>query len=205
MASNLNDLEASVVYWTEPSELTTYNDITKLVETDEEIKAGGDKFSLSTVELKILHYYTADGAHLLNPFTQSVYSSVNNNILHIGNMSKISIALTNALHKLSVHSGIVYRHDNFSGYEFFLDLHVIGRIVEYSSFLSSSKFVDRYPEGKVQLTIHSKSGREMSWISYSKYYPENEEEVLFAPISKFLVIDRFEKDDRIFITMLEVQ
>lgn len=201
--SELNNFEASIIYWTEASELTTYHEIINIIQTDKDILLGKSKFSLSDIELQALHFYTPDGAHLINPFTQSVFCAVNQQKHHL-NLSKVCMILTQALSKLPNHIGTVYRHDNFDGYEDFLEKHIKGEIIEYSSYLSSSKYDDRFPEGKVLLVILSKTGKDLNWISYSKFYPENEEEVLFMPDTKFLVIERFEKSGRIFITLLEV-
>lgn len=202
LSSVFNNPEASIIYWVTNSDLTDYNQATQVIETDIDILKTKSEFSLTDVELKALFIYTADGAQILNPFTQSKFCAVDG-FKHHSNMQTISLVLKSALDKMPPYEGVVYRHDDFNGYTDFLDIHKVGEIVHYSSFLSSSKFVDRYPEGRVQLTIQSKSGRDMSWISYSKFYPENEEEVLFPPITKFLVIDRYEKDGRIFITLLE--
>ena len=103
------------MYWVSASVLTNYNEINSVIETDKQILEAKLKFSLSDIELKVLHFYTADGAQHLNPFTQSVFKSVSNPIHHL-NMSNICQILTTALNKIPIYSETVYRHDNFNGY-----------------------------------------------------------------------------------------
>ena len=105
--------------------------------------------------------------------------------------------LDNALDKLPVHKGKVYRNilfDDFGGIEArdeFMAGHSAGEFVAYAAYTSSSTKVDGYTvngEFPVHMEIESTNGRDLDG-----YGNNNEYEVLFPRNSTF-IIDRIEYD-----------
>ena len=97
-----------------------------------------------------------------------------------------------ALESLPDYEGTVYRNlgfDEFGGkdvFDAFVAEHVVGEVITYPAYTSSSKSVDGYPvdnEYSAHIVIHGKKGKDIS-VGYGI---ESEQEVTFARNTKFYV------------------
>lgn len=117
--------------------------------------------------------------------------------------------ISQALKKLPIYKGIVYRGETMSMkklQERFLDH--IGEVVSDKGFVSSSRYMDTpmkfishvgVPQShkRIIFEIQSKNGRNISKISEFNgiFNPENQHEVLFDKRTKFLVVPDYKIDD----------
>lgn len=124
-------------------------------------------------------------------------------------VSVASRLISQALKKLPVYEGVVYRGETMSMkklQERFLDH--IGEVVSDKGFVSSSRYMDTpkkfishdgIPKShkRVIFEIQSKNGRNISKISEFNgiFNPENQHEILFDKGTKFLVVPDYKIDD----------
>ena len=117
--------------------------------------------------------------------------------------------ISQALKKLPIYKGIVYRGETMSMkklQERFLDH--IGEVVSDKGFVSSSRYMDTpmkfishvgvlQSHKRIIFEIQSKNGRNISKISEFNgiFNPENQHEVLFDKRTKFLVVPDYKIDD----------
>lgn len=111
--------------------------------------------------------------------------------------------LDEALEKIPVYEGQVTRSLSFQlqgkeALEEFLKLYNIGNEIEYSAYTSATIGETYNPSGEVQLTIISKTARNISTLN------KGEQEILFERGKKFKVLQRIEIKGKHFIQMEEL-
>lgn len=104
-----------------------------------------------------------------------------------------------ALSKMPVHQGWVRRGVEMMPADV-VAKYVPGVVVTEEAFTSSSRADEKAFKGEVQFKILSKSGRDVQKLSRV----EAEQEVLFRPGTKFVVVDKVREGDQTIITMEEV-
>lgn len=111
--------------------------------------------------------------------------------------------LDEALEKIPVYEGQVTRSLSFQlqgkeALEEFLKLYNIGNEIEYPAYTSATIGETYNPSGEVQLTIISKTARNITTLN------KREQEVLFERGKKFKVVDRYDTSKIHYILMEEV-
>lgn len=111
--------------------------------------------------------------------------------------------LDEALEKIPVYEGQVTRSLSFQlqgkeALEEFLKLYNIGNEIEYLAYTSATIGETYNPSGEVQLTIMSKTARNITTLN------KREQEVLFERGKKFKVVDRYDTSKIHYILMEEV-
>ena len=111
--------------------------------------------------------------------------------------------LDEALEKISVYEGQVTRSLSFQlqgkeALEEFLKLYNIGNEIEYPAYTSATIGETYNPSGEVQLTIISKTARNITTLN------KLEQEILFERGKKFKVLQRIEINGKHFIQMEEL-
>lgn len=111
--------------------------------------------------------------------------------------------LDEALEKIPVYEGQVTRSLSFQlqgkeALEEFLKLYNIGNEIEYPAYTSATIGETYNPSGEVQLTIMSKTARNITTLN------KREQEVLFERGKKFKVVDRYDTSKIHYILMEEV-
>jgi phage protein len=111
--------------------------------------------------------------------------------------------LDEALEKIPVYEGQVTRSLSFQlqgkeALEEFLKLYNIGNEIEYPAYTSATIAETYNPSGEVQLTIMSKTARNITTLN------KREQEVLFERGKKFKVVDRYDTSKIHYILMEEV-
>ena len=109
--------------------------------------------------------------------------------------------LDNALRKMPKYQGILTRSLDFlyeSDLKKFLEQYQTGKIVEYSAYTSANKGNIYNPDGQVQIIFEDTTrGRDIS------VYNSEENEILYPRNSKFLVVERVNKNGKIFLRLHE--
>lgn len=109
--------------------------------------------------------------------------------------------LDNALRKMPKYQGILTRSLDFlyeSDLKKFLEQYQTGKIVEYSAYTSATKGNIYNPDGQVQIIFEDTTrGRDIS------VYNSEENEILYPRNSKFLVVERVNKNGKIFLRLHE--
>ncbi|WP_330569495.1 hypothetical protein, partial [Clostridioides difficile] len=109
--------------------------------------------------------------------------------------------LDRVLDKMPNYEGDVTRSLYFynkESLEAFLIEHEIGKTIQYSEFISTTKGKTYNPEGQEEIYIfNSKNGKNISM------YNEKEEEVLYRRNSKFEIIELEEMNGKYYILMEE--
>ena len=111
--------------------------------------------------------------------------------------------LDEALEKIPIYEGQVTRSLSFQlqgkeALEEFLKLYNIGNEIEYPAYTSATIGETYNPSGEVQLTIISKTARNISTLN------KGEQEVLFERGKKFKVVDRYDTSKIHYILMEEL-
>ena len=111
--------------------------------------------------------------------------------------------LDKALEKIPVYEGQVTRSLSFQlqgkeALEEFLKLYNIGNEIEYPAYTSATIGETYNPSGEVQLTIISKTARNITTLN------KGEQEVLFERNKKFKVVDRYDTSTIHYILMEEL-
>ena len=111
--------------------------------------------------------------------------------------------LDEALEKIPVYEGQVTRSLSFQlqgkeALEEFLKLYNIGNEIEYPAYTSATIGETYNPSGEVQLTIISKTARNITTLN------KGEQEVLFKRGKKFKVVDRYDTSKIHYILMEEL-
>lgn len=111
--------------------------------------------------------------------------------------------LDEALEKIPVYEGQVTRSLSFQlqgkeALEEFLKLYNIGNEIEYPAYTSATIGETYNPSGEVQLTIISKTARNITTLN------KGEQEVLFERGKKFKVVDRYDTSKIHYILMEEL-
>ena len=111
--------------------------------------------------------------------------------------------LDEALEKIPVYEGQVTRSLSFQlqgkeALEEFLKLYNIGKEIEYPAYTSATIGEIYNPSGEVQLTIISKTARNITTLN------KREQEVLFERGKKFKVVDRYDTSKIHYILMEEL-
>ena len=111
--------------------------------------------------------------------------------------------LDEALEKIPVYEGQVTRSLSFQlqgkeALEEFLKIYNIGNEIEYPAYTSATIGETYNPSGEVQLTIISKTARNITTLN------KREQEVLFERGKKFKVVDRYDTSKIHYILMEEV-
>ena len=111
--------------------------------------------------------------------------------------------LDEALEKIPIYEGQVTRSLSFQlqgkeALEEFLKLYNIGNEIEYLAYTSATIGETYNPSGEVQLTIMSKTARNITTLN------KREQEVLFERGKKFKVVDRYDTSKIHYILMEEV-
>ena len=111
--------------------------------------------------------------------------------------------LDEALEKIPVYEGQVTRSLSFQlqgkeALEEFLKLYNIGNEIEYPAYTSATIGETYNPSGEVQLTIISKTARNITTLN------KGEQEVLFERNKKFKVVDRYDTSTIHYILMEEL-
>ena len=111
--------------------------------------------------------------------------------------------LDEALEKIPIYEGQVTRSLSFQlqgkeALEEFLKLYNIGNEIEYPAYTSATIGEIYNPSGEVQLTIISKTARNISTLN------KGEQEVLFERGKKFKVVDRYDTSKIHYILMEEL-
>lgn len=129
-----------------------------------------------------------------------------NNQLRTGNIMSADVKqfreyLNQALDKMPCYEGNLIRHLRISDEEKrkqFQELHQVGKMVEYSEFLSTSK-TDGYSDTSDVIVYirDAKKGKDISAFN------PKEKEVLYKTGSKFKVINTAEQDGKLYILMEE--
>lgn len=181
--------------WASPNEIQK---IEGYLLNDTDIAKNAKAYGLTIEEQIAIYYYTGYGSDLLNMMLngESAFS------VHI---ARVAILLNQALDKLPNHQGIVIRRERPK--PLIMDTHFVGAVVTYHGFTSTTYGVeDVFPERKVRLVIHSKTGKNIHWLSLSKEFEDLAEyEVLLSQPKHFLVIDRYEVNDYIEIVLREIE
>lgn len=108
--------------------------------------------------------------------------------------------LDDALDMLPEHQGEVIRTLNFvntDAKDEFLRAHRMGDKVNHKQYISTSSEIGYNPDAEIEVFIKSKTGKDL------RIYNQGEAEILFKRDSDFIVTDRFEKSDKIFVFMEE--
>lgn len=114
---------------------------------------------------------------------------------------KEMMVLDKALEKLPNYKGVVYRTlhiFNKENLEKFLFEHKLKKKVVYPAYTSTSINTGYNDDANINLTIISKTGKDISKFNY------NEAEVLFKRDSKFKVIDRYKGNRTYYFLMEEI-
>ena len=111
--------------------------------------------------------------------------------------------LDEALEKIPVYEGQVTRSLSFQlqskeALEEFLKLNNIGNEIEYPAYTSATIGETYNPSGEVQLTIISKTARNITTLN------KGEQEVLFERNKKFKIVDRYDTSKIHYILMEEL-
>lgn len=111
--------------------------------------------------------------------------------------------LDEALEKIPVYEGQVTRSLSFQlqgkeALEEFLKLYNIGNEIEYPAYTSATIGETYNPSGEVQLTIISKTARNITTLN------KGEQEVLFERNKKFKIVDRYDTSKIHYILMEEL-
>ena len=111
--------------------------------------------------------------------------------------------LDEALKKTPIYEGQVTRSLSFQlqgkeALEEFLKLYNIGNEIEYPAYTSATIGETYNPSGEVQLTIISKTARNITTLN------KGEQEVLFERNKKFKVVDRYDTSTIHYILMEEL-
>lgn len=111
--------------------------------------------------------------------------------------------LDKALEKIPVYEGQVTRSLSFQlqgkeALEEFLKLYNIGNEIEYPAYTSATIGETYNPSGEVQLTIISKTARNITTLN------KGEQEVLFERNKKFKIVDRYDTSKIHYILMEEL-
>lgn len=107
--------------------------------------------------------------------------------------------LNNALSKLPDYEGTVFRGVKITDTDKFLKDYAKGGEINFNQFVSTSfSKTERY-YGNVEYTILSKSGKDVSKLSFKPH----EKEILFGTSTKFSVFRLETKENKIYITLEE--
>lgn len=109
--------------------------------------------------------------------------------------------LDSALSKMPVYEGVVTRSLEFMYKEditTFVNSHVVGNSKKYSQYLSTTNGTLYNEDAHVQITIHSKKGRDV------RFYNQEEQEILFKRDSQFFVTEMNEEKGVYHIVMEEI-
>lgn len=108
--------------------------------------------------------------------------------------------INSALEKLPIYQGTVTRSLDFvhaESLQEYAESHIIGQVVNYKQFISSTKGEVYNESANVQLEILSKRGVDIS------FYNPKEQEVLFNTYSNFLVVDKIMENGVLYIKLEE--
>jgi hypothetical protein len=129
----------------------------------------------------------------LRAYTFDMFGEINNALRYSTGLERVSpvvVAVNSFLSKADVYVGEVYRgvYKSRFGAEFerFLLSHQVGEVVQYNGFTSTSAAAGQKFYGDIQLTIISRSGKNISQHSALPH----QQEVLFRSGSKFNVLSR---------------
>lgn len=136
----------------------------------------GCNYGHTDVEFFVLETYTGDGSSDFNDILNGKFN-------RWPAPSDCISALENAITKVPIFSGLVYRGVHYGPKV--VEKHKVGAIVEYPAFTSSS--INKREEyfSTHWLLIHSKTGKNISKCSLEY---KGEEEVIFPPKTKFRVL-----------------
>ena len=151
-----------------------------------------DQYMLSDSESVAIQFYTGYGSRVLN-------QNIGNDFFY-----EIKKLLLRSLEKLPKYEGIVCRNDKYIDNKAWIDSHVKGEIITYPFFMSTSKEEGFYEDYDVEIYFKTKKGKDISVLSYVKYFGEDEREVLICPPSKFEVLDKKCENGKIVIYLLEL-
>lgn len=143
---------------------------------DNSVESGIIKAELTEQELSAINTYISSNSYKINEKLRS------GSELSIQEKEFVN-NLDNALKKLPIYQGIVYRSlssDMIEDIASFWNLHQPGNLVKYPAYTSSS--LEVYDDKMdIQCVIQSKQGKNIT------YYNSNEKEILFARNSNFFI------------------
>lgn len=127
----------------------------------------------------------------VGPDSYNINEQLRNGIEMSANDKEIVRNLDNALQKMPKFTGNVTRSVDIKGEDtdYFLRDYIVGNVIEYKAYTSTTKGEIYNPDVRVQIDILSNSGRDIT------KYNEDEQEVLFARNSKFRVLSVDKSDD----------
>ncbi len=127
----------------------------------------------------------------VGPDSYNINEQLRNGIEMNENDKEIVRTLDNALQKMPKFTGNVTRSVDIKGedMDYFLRDYVVGNVIEYKAYTSTTKGEIYNPDVRVQMDILSNSGRNIT------KYNKDEQEILFARNSKFRVINVDKSND----------
>lgn len=154
---------------------------------------------LTIYEKAVIFKYSNDGYQDLNEKLR----------IHKGeNTTEFGKILVEALSKLKHFEGVVYRGVNLLKYELEKYTEAFANNVDVSepTFISTSKsrLVAMSYRGNTLFRIYSRRGKEIEKIAKFGSSSQNEKEVLFAPNSRFNILDVTTESNYTLITMEEI-
>jgi SPP1 gp7 family putative phage head morphogenesis protein len=153
-------------------------------------------------ELISLRQYAGENYNLVNKYLRGDQDQFMVDEIGENNLRAFIQAGEEGLDKLPTYKGAVYRgvKSNATLAERIAEQYEPGQTVVESAFTSTSRNPQAAFTGKVQFAINSKTGRDISRISAMG---KLEQEVLFKPETRFLVLDKTQRDDGTFVITLE--
>lgn len=172
----------------------TKNNITRL--TNKRIRTAAIKPKLTDEDINAIQEYVSATAYILN-------DNLRNGVSLTFELEQLIKRLDNALDKMPTFEGNLTRSLWFyseDAVETFVSRYVIGEIISYDEYLSTTKGKELYnPDGQVHLHIfNSKKGKDISTIN------KDEDEVLFKRGASFKVENKYKVDGKYHIILGEV-
>jgi len=162
--------------------------------SDKQLKDNFEKFNFTSDEAGAIKYYTSDEGKILSL----------NKALRAGTVTKnqktIQRVLDNALGKLPNYEGNVYRGINVNtDMDSFLKDYTKGKSINFKQFMSSTSKKSETYTGNIQYNIKSKTGKDLSSLSFK----EKEKEILFRTNTMFTVKKLDNRAGKIYIELEE--